>query len=326
MLNITKLDYYYDNIDINKLNFNHIHLSMGFDSNYTELSSISIASILNVSNYDTFIHFHITAINFRFEDMKKIIQLKRINKNVEFIFYNSIQAEYDFGERSKEERRGIGEYTRILAPQIVNNTNKILILDSGDIIAQKDISEVFFYDLGDNYFSWILENWAGNNIKFNRLFRNNFYPNSGVCLINVRLFRKDKLYKAAFFAARAYKFMACPMQDIFLVISNYKFTFFPLKYNVRLFFENDEQMRNRKKNNKLIIKWMNHQRFSPYKYSIEEILDAAIDPVINHIYCEKITNGIGCNSLTFQWINYVKLTGFYEKIKAKYPKPFECEK
>ena len=160
MLNITKLDYYYNNIDINIKNLNHIHLSMGFDNNFIELSSISIVSILNTSKPYTYIHFHIIAINFVFKDMKKIIDLKKINKNVEFIFYNSIQAEYDFGERGKKEWRGVGDYTRILAPQIVNNTNKILILDSGDIIAQKDLSEVFYFYMEYNYFSWILEDYA----------------------------------------------------------------------------------------------------------------------------------------------------------------------
>ena len=59
--------------------------------------------------------------------MQKIIQLKKINKNVDFTFYNAKQAEYDFGKRGKKEMRGIGNYAKILSPQIVNNTNKILI-------------------------------------------------------------------------------------------------------------------------------------------------------------------------------------------------------
>ena len=179
MLNITKLDYYYNKTDINTLNFNHIHLSMGFDRNYIELSSISIASILNTSSPDTYIHFHILAIEFTFEDMKKIISLNKINKNVEFVFYNSKQAEYDFGIRATKEWRGIGDYTRVLDPEIVNNTNKILIMDSGDIIVQKDISEIYFFDLEDNYFSWILEDVAGNHkVLWDEFFRNYFYPNS----------------------------------------------------------------------------------------------------------------------------------------------------
>lgn len=75
--------------------------------------------------------------------MEKIIHLKKINKNVDFTFYNAKQAEYDFGKRGEKEMRGIGNYAKILSPQIVNNTNKILIMDSGDIILQKDILKFF---------------------------------------------------------------------------------------------------------------------------------------------------------------------------------------
>ena len=146
MLNITKLDFYFNNIDINTLKLNHIHISMAFDNKYVELSLISIASLLNTSNPNTYIHFHILCLNFGFKDMEKIIQLKRINKNVDFIFYNAKQAEYDF-IRGKKELRGVGNYAKILSPQIVNNTNKLIIMDSGDIIAQKDISEIFYFNL-----------------------------------------------------------------------------------------------------------------------------------------------------------------------------------
>lgn len=138
--------------------------------------------------------------------MKKISGLKTINKNVEFVFYNALQALYDFGERGKKEWRGVGDYTRLLAPEIVNNTNKLLTMDSGDVLAQKDISEVYFYDLEDNYFSWILEDVAGNEgVNWDKFFRNELYPNSGICLINIRLWRRDNLYKQAIIVADSYK-------------------------------------------------------------------------------------------------------------------------
>ena len=322
MLNITKLDYYYNNKDMNTLKLNHIHLSMAFDYKYIELSLISIASILNTSNPETFIHFHILGLNFTFEDMKKIIQW---NKNVDFVFYNAKQAEYDFGKKGQKEWRGIGNYAKILSPQIINNTNKVLNLDSGDIIAQKDISEIFYYDIGDNYFGWILEDVAGNyERKYDFFFSNNFYPNAGVILINIELFRKDNLYKKAFFLSLSYKKLGCPFQDILLSISIYKFQYMPLKYNCKLYFENDKQKKNNYKN-KLIKDWIKNQRFSPYKYTLKEILEAALEPIINHFYFRKIQNGIGCNILTFQWINYSKLSGFYKSIKQKYPMPFKCE-
>ena len=232
MLNITKLDYYYNNTDTNTLNYNHIHLSMSFDKNYTELSTISIASILNTSSPDTYIHLHILGFNFDYETMEKIIQLKRINKNVEFVFYNGKQAEYDFGEKISNDTRQIADYGKILAPQIVNNTNRILIIDSEDVIIQKDISEIFYYDLGDNYIAWILDIIAGNyKKKYNSFFSNNFYPNGGVMLVNIRLFRKDNLYKRAFYMPILYNNLYTPVQDILLSITNYKFKYMPLIFN-----------------------------------------------------------------------------------------------
>jgi hypothetical protein len=38
----------------------------------------------------------------KFEDMNKIIKLKKINNNVEFIFYKGQQAVYDLAQGIKE--------------------------------------------------------------------------------------------------------------------------------------------------------------------------------------------------------------------------------
>jgi hypothetical protein len=327
MLNITKFDYYFNKIDLDTKNLNHIHLTMGLDNNYVDVSLICIASILNTSSPDTYIHLHIMSHNFRYKDMEKIIQLKRINNKIDFVFYCPKQAEYDFEKKIKNYFRGVGDYSRILAPEIVNNTNKVLILDSGDIIVQKDISEVYYYDIGDNYFSWIIEEPAGNPKAWNKFFINNLYPNTGVCLVNVRLFRKDNLYKKAFFLAIAYDYLPLPYQDIFSLIPVEKVKIMPLKYNCKVFFQTDKEMINKDTNAKLIKIWLAYQRFNPFKYTIDEILDAALDPVIVHFYHHKITNGYFCNKIAFQFIRYSKLTGYYKEIKRKYPRIFiRCER
>ena len=324
MLNVTKLDYYYYNKKLKKYsNYNHIHLSTAFDKDYIYLSSVSFASILNTSNPNTFIHFHLIILDSKFEDMKKIIKLKKINNNVEFIFYNGKQAVYDFGSRSKKEFRGVGDCAKMLIPEIVNGTNKVIIMDSGDILAQKDLSEVFFFDLEDNYFAWTLEYFAGNPKGWHKFSANKFYPNGGICLVNVTLFRKDRLYERAFFTSMAYDYLQGPYQDIYFLISVYKFKYFPLNYNCKQFFDNDEQIIKKKKDTKYIKFYLKNQKFSPFKYKIEEIFDASLDPVIIHIYHEKVYRGTANKKYTEQWINYVKLTGFYREIKKKYPKPFK---
>ena len=324
MLNITKLDYYYYNKTINTSKYNHINLAMGFDKNYLYLSLVSIAGILNTSSNYTYIHLHLCVNYFTYEEIEKIIKLNNINKNIEFLFYNCRQVELDFLSRARNEYLGIGDYNRVLLPQIVNNSNKILILDSGDILAYKDLSEIYYFDLEDNYFGWTLESVAGNIYNtFDKLFGSNFYSNSGVCLVNTRKFRKDNLYEKAFFTIFAYRLIPLPYQDIFLMISDYKVKFFPLKYNCKQFYDYKEQILNRNRTTDYIMNWIHAQKFSPFKYTKDEIYEAALDPVIIHLYGEKIQSGAVNKEYTIKWLKYANLTGFYKEIKKRYPIPFQ---
>ena len=197
-------------------------------------------------------------------------------------------------------------------------------LDSGDILVYKDLSEIYFFDLEDNYFGWILEDVAGNVYNtFDKLFGNNFYSNSGVCLVNIRKFRKDNLYEKAFFTTFAYRLIPLPYQDIFLMISDYKIKFFPLNYNCKQFYDYKEQLYNRNRTTDFIMKWIHAQKFSPFKYTIDEIYEAALDPVIVHLYQDKVYDGAANKEYTIKWLKYVNLTGFYKEIKERYPIPFK---
>ena len=324
MLNITKLDIiYYGQNNKNFLNFNHIHLSMGHDANYILYSLPSIASILNTTNKDTFIHFHFVLLDSKFEDMKQIIQLKNIYNNVEFIFYNGKQAEYDFGGYGTKEQRGVGDYTKFLIPEIVNNTNRIIILDSADIIAKKDLSEIYYFDLDDNYFGFSLDISAGRYNKFFIFARNKFYANIGVCLVNVLMFRKDHLYMSGYFTRMAYSHMPCPTQEMFFLISRYKIKYFPLIYNCPQFFEDDYKFHNKPYNTPLIKEYLKMQKNSPFAYNLDEILEAESNQIITHLFTTKIFANKANKKNTKIWIDYTKLSNTYEKLKAKHPKTFK---
>ena len=199
-------------------------------------------------------------------------------------------------------------------------------MDSGDIIVQKDLSEVYFYDIGNNYFGWTLEVCAGYNEEYNDKFMtNNFHPNAGVVLVNIRLFRQDELYKKAVFVGKSYNSFECPVQAILITITNYRFAYLPLNFNVNLYYEHFDDILNRRKIPS-IEDWLKFQRFSPYKYTFDELVDAMIDPVINHYYIGKMQDIEKCNKQVLQWLKYVNLTGNYEKLKLEFPNPFKCEK
>ena len=324
MLNISKLDIaYYNKKNINISNYNNIHLSMGHDSNYILLSLVSIASILNTTSTDTFIHFHFVLLGCKFKDMKPIISMKEIYNNVEFIFYNGKQAEYDFEKFGKYEGRGIGDYTKFLIPQIVNNTNKIIILDSADIIAKRDLSEIYYFDLEDNYFGFALDIFAGKNDNIFVFTKNKFYPNIGACLVNIRLFRKDNLYKAGYFTRLAYSYLPCPTQEMFFLVSQYKIKFFPIIYNYPQFYNNDLEFIGKQYNTSLINFYMKGQENSPFKYTINEIIDAEENQVINHLFFTKPYMNLANKKNGKIWVNYAKLSKAYDKLKIKYPQTFK---
>lgn len=120
-------------------------------------------------------------------------------------------------------------------------------MDSGDILAQKDLSEIFHFDLEDNYLAWTLKYLAGNPKGQHKFSENKFLSNGGIVLVNVTLFRKDNLYERAFFTSMAYNYLQNPFQDILFLISVYKFKYLPLNYNCKQFFDNDEQIIKKKK-------------------------------------------------------------------------------
>ena len=59
MLNFTMLDYYYNNIKLDTSELNHIHIGIGLDNNYIPLTLITLISLLETSNKNTYIHLHV---------------------------------------------------------------------------------------------------------------------------------------------------------------------------------------------------------------------------------------------------------------------------
>ena len=133
------------------------------------------------------------------------------------------------------------------------------------------------------------------------------------------------MYKKAVFVGKSYHSFECPVQEILITITNYKFAYIPLNFNVNLHYDNDEDMLKKKKVPGMAT-WFKLQRFSPHKYEYNEFIDAMLDPVISHYYIGKMQNEKRCIKPVLQWLKYVNLTGKYNNLKLKYPNPFKCEK
>ena len=302
--------------------FNNIHIAMSFDNDYYLLSSITIASLLNNSDINSYIHLHIIVVeNFSYFTMKKLNSLKyKINNNSEFIFHNGSRAELDFGFQIKSEPYGVGEYARLLTPELINETDRIIVTDSGDLFFEKDLLELYNYPLDNKLIMGIVDPYT-KCFKDYFYFKKENYFNGGVLLFNSKKWREMKIYQdiVNFYNAFEYKGrLPTPIQDILntffpsLAVGN-----LPLRYNFQGFYD--------------IKIGREENKYSPYSsiYNLEcslfqgkdEILiEEEKNLVIRHNNKQKVHLGESSYELNQKWNNYAKLTGFYDEICLKYPK------
>ena len=320
MLSFNKLDeiIYGNKVDYSK--FNNIHIAMSFDNDYYLLSSVTIASLLKNANKSTYIHLHIVAVeDFLYETMKKLNSLKyKINNNSEFIFHNGAQAEIDFGYQIKSEPYGVGEYARLMTPELINDTDRILVTDSGDLFIEKDLYELYNYPLDDKLIKGVVDPYTKCFPEY-LFFKKENYFNGGVLLFNSKKWREMGIYQdlVKFYNSFNYKGrLPTPIQDILN-------TFFPslavgtlpLRYNFQGYYDINAS---REDNSFSSFSDIFNLECSLYRGRDDILIEEEKNLVIRHNNKLKVHLGESNYELIQKWVYYVNLTGFYDEICSKY--------
>ena len=316
-LNFNKLDeiYYGTSIDYSK--FNHIHISMSFNDDYSLLSSVTISSILENASNSSFIHIHIIAVdNFIYPTMKKLNSLKyKINNNSEFIFYNGQEAEEAFGLQTINEIRGMGEYARLLSLKLINSTDRLIVIDSADLIIKDDLLDLYNYPLDDLLFRGSVDPFIHciDCIFYNK---DNFI-NGGVILFNLNKCKEMNIYQyiIKFYKEFKYKSRFCsPYQDILNhFLPAISMGLLPLRFNMQGYAEI--------KNNNSVLKFemVYLQECSIFYKKMKDIEEEEKKLVVRHYNHFKIYEGKG-SIFKEEWNYYANKTGFYKEICQNYPK------
>ena len=316
------LDEYYYGIKKEKSNFNHIHLLFAFDNKYHLLASIGIASILKTASDKSYIHFHTIATSgFKYEIMKKLNSLKyKLNNNSEFIFYEGNQTEIDFGEHIKNEKYGVGEYAKVLGALLIDKkVNKVIALDAGDILVQKDLLELYNTPFDNYLVMGVPDPYSPCCISGNSFYVKEDYINGGVVFYNLKKWRELNIYQDIlnFYKYFNYKGkLPTPHQDfINCFIPSSAIGLLPLKYNhvEYIYLDKDDNEQREGKNIYL-------NKCSYYYGKKKLVFDSERNVVIRHFNQHKINNGRWNSIMTKEWQYYGKMTGFYEEICQKYPK------
>ena len=316
-LNFNKLDEIYYGTSINYSKFNHIHISMSFNDDYSLLSSVTISSILENASNSSFIHIHIIAVdNFIYPTMKKLNSLKyKINNNSEFIFYNGQEAEEAFGLQTINEIRGMGEYARLLSLKLINSTDTLIVIDSADLIIKDDLLDLYNYPLDDLLFRGSVDPFIHciDCIFYNK---DNFI-NGGVILFNLNKCKEMNIYQyiIKFYKEFKYKSRFCsPYQDILNhFLPAISMGLLPLRFNMQGYAEI--------KNNNSVLKFemVYLQECSIFYKKMKDIEEEEKKLVVRHYNHFKIYEGKG-SIFKEEWNYYANKTGFYKEICQNYPK------
>jgi len=317
------LDENYYGIKRDYSNFDNIHILFGFNNEYYLLASITITSILKTANKNSFFHIHIiTPKGFEYETMKKLNSLKKkISKNVEFIFYDGSKVEDDFGSHIKDNKYGSADYARLLGLDLVDKeVDRIISLDAGDLLIQKDLLELYNYPLDDYLVRGAVDALAPCAAGWNIFFLKEDYTNAGVYLYNLKKWREVDIYNDIVKFYKNFNFkdkVPTPYQDFINgFLPSASVGLFPIKYNLQEYIDINDTTNNQKGE---VLYTSTCSNFYGKK---DEILEGVKNVVIWHYNKAKIYKGEGVPFLKNQWIKYAEMTGFYEEIKQKYPAAF----
>ena len=172
-----------------------IHVAYAFDDNYTEMSCVSMASMLyNTKNP---VHFHVLESRLSNESKEIIVSLKKWFPHGSWTFHNV--KKFDENLFAVTLYYTVETYYRLLLPELLPHIGKIIYID-GDTVVDGDIAELWHIELNDKLAGVVPEVFQSkwfNHKKLLGIDENDMYFNAGVLLLNLSLLREFSLFDRA---------------------------------------------------------------------------------------------------------------------------------
>lgn len=212
--------------------YNIIPVVYSTDINYAICTSVSITSLLKNASKITLYDIYVL-IPHDFPDKYKLIFLnfeKKYRCKISFIE----MEDYFNNFPNKIAHTTNQAYYRLVISNLITIYNKVIYLD-GDTIIREDLSELYTYDIGDNYYGGVIhplyyfENWKGH-CKLLNIDDLHSYINSGVLVVNINKINEDKLVDV--FLDKIKNDYPAIDQDVINSVCYKKIAGLPFKYNV----------------------------------------------------------------------------------------------
>ena len=268
---------------------NEINIVFSIDDNYTKHCAAAITSILLNSPKGNKFNIFILDGGISEKIKKKLEKLKKIRDfNLNYI---KIDNNYFKDLPLNRSYISIATYYRLLLPEVLpENIEKVIYLDS-DIIVEKDIAELWNYDINDKYAAVVEDEGSLYQIQRMKLPVANSYFNAGICMFNIKKLREvdfQTMWKEYYIQNQA--IITLQDQDILNGVFNGNCLFVPLQWNT---------------NGRLYTK----HNLIEHQYSYEEATYAAHNPGVIHYTDENKPWNFKCtHPLVFEYFKYLFMT------------------
>lgn len=225
------------------------HILFICDDNYVMPTAVAIKSVMEHARREREYVIHVCSWKMSDENRRTLSSLTSARAQV--CLHILEPEEYQEKMRRVRQKTHVTP-TALLKFEIANilpDLPEILYLDS-DLIARKSLSELFAYDITDYYLAASFEFW--NFLMEVYAFQKDepappFYFNSGVMLLNLRAFRKEKLPEKLW-ETKFQKFNGDGKkklmdQDVFNEVCAKKCLLLPIKYNCNCVFTQNLDIR-----------------------------------------------------------------------------------
>jgi len=189
------------------------------DENYIPFLSVTIKSIIDNANSTTFYNIYILHTNISLSSQEIILNAQ--TKNIKIYFVDVYSKIKSIAKKLDDVRdyytRAI--FFRLFIPSIFKEFDKAIYLDC-DIVVLTDIKKLYDIELNENILGVVVDDVVANNEDFKVYTKEAVgvdakdYFNSGVLLMNLMEYRKEKIEEKFIKIMTEYNFLSvAPDQD-----------------------------------------------------------------------------------------------------------------
>ena len=200
------------------------------DDNYVIPTSVAISSMIKNKKDDTYYQVYVIASELKDENIIKLKSLKQEDVNIEIVeaSRDGLKQLHSFSSDAICVA-SIDALLKFYLSELLPEEEKVLYLD-GDILVLQDLAELYSMDLEDYYVGAVVDSGSlYYKHKFVQKVEN--YFNSGVMLLNLRMFRKLDMKKVLIEEKIRQEDSSLMDQNVFNIVFDSHIKLLPIKYN-----------------------------------------------------------------------------------------------